>query len=263
MTRALDSVLAQTQAADEVIVVDDGSTDGTASWLASQYPSHISGITVIAQKNQGVSAARNVGVQNSASRWVAFLDSDDSWFPTKLERQLAALRAAPEMRVCHTDEHWIRRGRRVNPKNKHRKYGGDIFSKCLPLCAMSPSSVIIRRDVFADIGLFDETLPACEDYDLWLRITVGEPVLYIDEALVEKTGGHADQLSQRYPAMDQYRLEALAKLLASGKANPVQQAQALSIFREKYNIFKTGALKRDRTDAVNTLERRFAGWLSD
>lgn len=176
---------------------------------------------------------------------------------------MAALRSAPEMRVCHTDEHWIRRGRRVNPKHKHQKYGGEIFAKCLPLCAMSPSSVMIRRDVFTDIGLFDETLPACEDYDLWLRITVGEPVLYIDEPLVEKTGGHTDQLSQRYPAMDQYRLEALDKLLASGKANSQQQAQALAMFREKFDIFKTGALKRGRVDAINALELRFADWLSD
>ena len=122
---------------------------------------------------------------------------------------------------------------------------------------------MIRRDVFVDVGLFDESLPACEDYDLWLRITVAEPVLFIDEALVEKTGGHDDQLSQRYPAMDQFRLEALAKLLASGKANPDQQAQALSMFREKFRIFKMGALKRERHDAINTLERRFADWLSD
>jgi len=148
-----------------------------------------------------VSAARNAGVQNSTSRWVAFLDSDDRWFAAKLEKQLLALEAAPTLRLCHTDEHWIRRGRRVNPKHKHQKYGGDIFARCLPLCAMSPSSVMIRRDVFDDVGLFDENLPACEDYDLWLRITVNEAVLYIDEALLEKTGGHDDQLSQRYPAM--------------------------------------------------------------
>ena len=122
---------------------------------------------------------------------------------------------------------------------------------------------MIRRDVFADVGLFDESLPACEDYDLWLRITVAEPVLFIDEALVEKTGGHDDQLSQRYPAMDQFRLEALAKLLASGNANPEQQAQALAMFREKFHIFKTGALKRERHDAIDTLAQRFATWLSD
>jgi len=165
------------------------------------------------------------------------------------------------MRVCHTDEHWIRRGRRVNPKHKHQKYGGDIFARCLPLCAMSPSSVMIRRDVFDDVGLFDENLPACEDYDLWLRITVNEAVLYIDEALLEKTGGHDDQLSQRYPAMDRFRLEALAKLIASGKANPAQSALALSMFREKFAIFKNGAIKRDRHDIVSTLERHYAALL--
>jgi len=171
---------------------------------------------------------------------------------------MAALEVAPMLRICHTDEHWIRHGKRVNPKHKHRKFGGDIFEKCLPLCAMSPSSVLIRRDVFSDVGLFDESMPACEDYDLWLRITVGEPVLFVDEALLEKTGGHDDQLSQRYPAMDRFRLDALAKLLQSGKANAEQHAQAVSMFREKFRIFKIGAIKRNRHEVIKTLEQRYA-----
>ncbi len=102
------------------------------------------------------------------------------------------------MRVCHTDEIWIRNGRRVNARKKHGKKGGWIFQHCLPLCAMSPSSIMIHRDVFTALGGFDERLPACEDYDLWLRITARYPVLFTRQPLIEKYGGHDDQLSRKY-----------------------------------------------------------------
>jgi GT2 family glycosyltransferase len=148
--------------------------------------------------------------------WIAFLDSDDEWLPHKLERQCEALERHPQYRFCHTDEIWIRRGRRVNPMKKHAKHRGYIFDQCLPLCVISPSSALIHRDLFDRYGTFDPELPVCEDYDLWLRICAREPVLYVDEALLLKFGGHEDQLSQAYWGMDRFRIRALENLIRSG-----------------------------------------------
>lgn len=248
---AIESVLVQACPALELIVVDDGSSDGTAQMIRDNYPQ----VHLLQQANAGVSSARNRGIQVAMGDWIAFLDSDDRWYEHKLEHQLNALQVAPGVRLCHCDEHWIRNGRRVNPKHRHRKYGGRIFSHCLPLCAISPSAVMIKRTLLAECGGFDESLPACEDYDLWLRITVDEPVLYLDEALLEKTGGHPDQLSSRYPAMDRFRLASLARLIRSGRANHQQAAEATRIFREKFHIWRNGALKRDLHDDVHRFEQ--------
>ena len=175
LPRCLDSVLAQEFRPLEIIVVDDGSTDSTRSLLQGSYP----GIRIISQENKGVSAARNAGISAAKGDWLAFLDSDDTWFPAKLGRQIQAVEASPGSNIVHTDEIWIRNGVRVNPQRKHRKYGGSIFKHCLPLCVISPSSVMIHRRVFDQVGLFDETLPVCEDYDLWLRICARMPVLFV------------------------------------------------------------------------------------
>ena len=254
---AIESALAQSCPPLELIVVDDGSSDGTAQMIAEDYTQ----VHLIRQENAGVSCARNVGIQAASGDWIALLDSDDRWYEHKLERQLQALQVAPGVRLCHCDEHWVRNGRRVNPKHRHRKYGGCIFEHCLPLCAISPSAVIINRSMLLEVGGFDESLPACEDYDLWLRITVDEPVLYLDEALLEKTGGHEDQLSSLYPAMDRFRLASLAQLLRSGRANHEQSAHARRIFAEKFAIWRNGALKRDLHDDVQCFEQAHADLL--
>jgi glycosyltransferase involved in cell wall biosynthesis len=148
LKRALNSVLQQTLAPDEIIVVDDGSTDDTATMIKKDFPH----VTYLWQENKGVSAARNKGIQHAKSEWLAFLDSDDTWLANKLTLQAQALAQAPTIKVCHTEEIWIRNGIRVNAMNKHKKTGGWIFKHCLPLCAMSPSSIMIHRSIFADIG---------------------------------------------------------------------------------------------------------------
>ena len=252
LPQALDSVIAQSRAPREIIVVDDGSTDGTAEMLAANYAD----VCCLRQPRRGVSAARNAGIRRAQGEWVAFLDSDDTWKLDKLERQLAALASHPDQRVCHTDEIWMRRGVRVNPKRKHAKRGGMIFQACLPLCCISPSSVMIHRTVFDAVGTFDENLPACEDYDLWLRICSRFPVLFVDEPLVIKHGGHDDQLSRAHFGMDRFRIAALEKILRSGYLDAPQTAAARTVLAEKIRVYANGARKRGKLAEADRYERK-------
>ncbi len=253
--RALDSVLEQTHPVHEVIVVDDGSTDGTAAWLREQYPQ----VHVIEQSNHGVSAARNHGIRVSSGQWLAFLDSDDAWLPKKLELQLKALDADPQMRLCHTEEIWIRNGRRVNQMKKHQKSGGWIFERCLELCCISPSSALLKREVFEELGDFDESLPACEDYDLWLRICAREPVLYLETPLINKYGGHEDQLSRLHPAMDRFRIQALEKIADSEDVDPDKRRLARLEMKKRLEILILGARKRDNTEWLEKFSTELRG----
>ena len=247
MRRALISVFSQTLPPTEVVVIDDGSTDGTSAIIRKEFPA----ASYYRQENGGVSSARNLGIQHTTGDWLAFLDSDDEWLPDKLVQQAAALAANPEIKVCHTEELWIRNGVRVNPAKKYAKTGGWIFNQCLPLCAMSPSTVMIHRSVFADIGLFDTRLPVCEDYDLWLRITANYPVLLIEEPQIQKYGGHEDQLSQKFWGMDRFRIEALQKIIASGQLSNENQQAAVTMLLKKAEIYLNGVTKRGKTDEVN------------
>lgn len=240
LTQALQSVYAQSHPADEVIVVDDGSTDNSETVVRQQYPD----VIYIKQANRGVSAARNHGIRLAQSEWIALLDSDDTWHAQKLEIQIKQLQKNPGYRFCHTNEIWIRNGIRVNAMNKHRKYGGHIFQHCLHQCFISPSSVLIHRSVFDEAGLFDEDLPACEDYDLWLRLCALMPALLLPQALITKYGGHADQLSHQYWGMDRFRIQSLNKLLRSGMLNTEQQQQTKAVLIEKCKIYIQGASKR-------------------
>jgi len=247
--RALDSVLLQSHAPDEVIVIDDASTDDTVAVVTQSYP----GVTLLQNdSNFGVSHARNRGISAATGQWIALLDSDDAWEVEKLKKQLAIAAAEPAARLIHTNEIWIRNGKRINQGDRHEKAGGWIYQRCLPLCAISPSSVMIHRDVFEDVGTFDESLPACEDYDLWLRITARYETHFIDEPLVIKHGGHDDQLSRRYPGMDRFRVRALEKML-----NHEQTARTLV---DKASVYLAGVKKRGRVEEAAEIEALINRW---
>ncbi len=243
VAEAIASVREQTYRDLETILVDDGSEDQTQDLLAG-FP----GIRYVRQPHSGVSAARNRGIAMASGEFVAFLDSDDLWLPAKLAKQMAFLQDHPELEICQTDEVWIRNGFRVNPRGYHRKPHGWVLKPSLKRCLISPSAVMMKRSLFVEVGGFDESLPACEDYDLWLRIAARSPVGLIADPLVIKRGGHADQLSKRFWGMDRFRIAALCKLLASEALDREERAAALEVLESKARILAQGAARRGRRE---------------
>ncbi|MEJ2692372.1 MAG: glycosyltransferase family 2 protein, partial [Candidatus Thiodiazotropha sp.] len=162
----------------------------------------------------------------------------------------------PGLRICHTEEIWIRNGMRVNPMRKHKKMGGRIFQHCLPLCVISPSSVVLHRSLFQEYGDFDSGLPACEDYDLWLRLCAREEVLFVDQPLTVKYGGHADQLSHRHWGMDRFRIRALEKVLRTASLCEADRRATLNVLIEKAGILAQGAEKRKRHERAAHYRQR-------
>jgi len=243
LVRAVESVISQHYNPLEILVVDDGSTDTTYKDLL-KFGKSITYIRL--NKNSGVSVARNTGINNATAPWIAFLDSDDYWLKDKLHIQMAFIRNNPETIACQTDEIWIRNGTRVNPKIKHNKPSGYIFHQSLKLCLVSPSSVLIKKSVFSETGMFDESLPAAEDYDLWLRISCRYPIYLIDKKLIIKEGGHHDQLSKKFHAMDRFRIASITKLIQSGVLSLNQKNAALNELKHKCSIYAHGCLKRGK-----------------
>lgn len=244
VTEAVDSVLSQSYTDFELLVVDDGSTDDSTTRLA-QYGDRL---CLYHQENRGASAARNTGFRHAQGRYISFLDSDDLWLKNKLQAQMDLVGRDPGVKVCYTEEIWIRQGVRVNPKKKHRKYSGWILDKMLPLCIVSLSSVLIAREVFDRVGLFDESLPACEDYDLWLRIGPYYQIALLDQPLIIKRGGHSDQLSRKYWGLDRYRIKAILRLLAQKDLNEHIRKRAITTLQEKCRIVAAGFQKRGKRE---------------
>ena len=251
LREAIRSVLEQSFRDFELIVVDDGSDDGTREMIQREFPGLL---TYLYQENQGVSRARNRGLKLAQGEFVAFLDSDDLWLPRKLERQMAFMQSQPKAQICYTDEIWIRRGVRVNPKKKHAKYSGWIYPRCLPLCIISPSSALMRRGLLEEVGGFDEELPVCEDYDLWLRISARHPVHFLPEKLIIKRGGHQDQLSRRW-GNDIWRVKALLKMLKDPSLRPDWRRMTVEELHRKGSILIKGFRKRGKEEEAKYYER--------
>ena len=242
VAESIRSVLAQGEL--ELIVVNDGSKDTTVKELASFPTIQVINLT----ENHGVSYARNKGLERARGSLICFLDSDDLWEEGKLKAQVQWMQLHPECMAVYTDEIWIRNGVRVNPMKKHQKYSGDIFRQSLPLCIVSPSSVMLRKSVLDEVDGFDELMPVCEDYDLWLRIAVRYPFKFLREKLILKRGGHRDQLSRKYWGMDRWRIYALDKLLRSDDLNMQQREWVTEMLINKSSILIQGFEKRGKTE---------------
>jgi glycosyltransferase involved in cell wall biosynthesis len=268
---AIASVMDQRAAASdiacEVIVVDDGSTDGTAEELhrigAARGQDRMC-LRVVRTENRGVAAARNAGVAMASAPLIAFLDSDDLWMPHKLERHLKFMHSHPEFPIAQTEEIWMRGGRRVNPGVRHRKRCGDIFVDSLRTCLISPSAVMLHRELFCRAGGFDERMAAAEDYDLWLRILVRHNVGLIDEPLVTRRAGYSmpaeaasdpGQLSVTVPAIDWFRILALLKLIGDEDLDTLRRRAVNEVIAEKCTIYAKGLRRRGReADAIAVAE---------
>ncbi len=262
ISECVQSVLAQTLPAREIIIVDDGSTDATYNILRDLgFNSLSTKKTVLRyffQQNRGVSSARNLGIKEARSEYIALLDSDDLWLKSKLDRQVSAFQNDTQSsRLCHTDEIWIRNGVRVNQHKKHKKHGGNVFQSCLKLCCISPSSAMMHRSVFEDFGFFDEDLPACEDYDFWLRYSAKEDVNFIDKPLIIKKGGHSDQLSGAHWGMDRFRIYSIEKILKEPDLTLVHKTEAIHEVILKLEILINGSQKRQKfAYAENMLQKK-------
>jgi glycosyltransferase involved in cell wall biosynthesis len=243
LKRALESVFSQTYPPFEVIVVDDGSDDAT-SQIQDDFPT----IRYFYQKNSGVSSARNLGIEKSSCEWIAFLDSDDEWHKDKLHEQLNFHKQNPEILISYTDEKWIRNGCEVKVPKKFAKVGGRIFGDCLSHCIIAPSATLIHKSLLNVVGLFDETLEVCEDYDLWLRVALAHKIGLVDKKLIIKYGGDADQLSMKYWGMDRFRVQALEKILEQKESSNVLIVQTLL---KKYKLLLKGAIKYDKITDIN------------
>ena len=227
--RAIDSVLMQSIKPFDIIVVDDGSDDGTSEMIKKKYRS----INLVQQQNSGVSAARNNGIKHAKGDWIALLDSDDEWTEKKLENQANRLIKNPDYHFCHTNEIWIRNGVRVNQKKRHQKYGGYIFDKCLDICRISPSS------------------------------TADYKILFVDEPLIIKYGGHTDQLSQSVEGIELFRIKSLENLLANTELSPQKKNLAITMIIKKLNIYLNGLIKRKKQTETEQVEEKIKFWKKD
>ena len=248
LKRALTSVYSQIHKPKEVIIIDDGSTDET-SQILKYFPDAV----YIYQENAGVSSARNLGIKKSNYEWIAFLDSDDEWHPDKLQEHLELHLDKPELQMSYTDEKWVRDAKEVKIPNKYRKYGGDIFNECLSYCIIAPSATIIHKNLLDRVGLFDESLEVCEDYDLWLRVAIENDIGLIDKKLITKYGGDEDQLSTKFWGMDRFRVKTLEKLL---EMSDLKEELIKSMLIKKYSLLLKGALKHDKILSIKTYEKK-------
>lgn len=252
LERALQSLLKQTYSNFEIIIIDDHSTDDILS-VSKKYD-----VRYFKTVGKGVSAARNTGIQSTNSELIAFLDSDDEWLANKLELQVKYLSENLNNNIVHTNELWIRNGQPVKQNAKHQKMGGRIFSQCTELCLIAPSSVLVRRTLFDRVGLFDERFIVCEDFDLWLRITSTEDVGFIQEPLVIKHGGHADQLSMQFHSMDLWRVRALAKHLKNTQLSEIEKTALYTSLKNKCEILLKGFKKHQNLENVDEVKRYLA-----
>jgi len=190
IARAIKSVLAQTRPADEIIVVDDGSTDNTLDVVRSFGEK----VILIQQENGGASAARNTGINAATGNWIAFLDADDEWLPNMLELQTNILRQHPDIawtggnyKICFCKRKYgliKNEPERIQALLKNKLYFDDFFDAFIHKTYGCMDCMVIRKDVFQKVGLYSTTLPRANDIDMWFRIAYRYPKIgFVDQPL--------------------------------------------------------------------------------
>ncbi|MFW6360984.1 MAG: glycosyltransferase family 2 protein [Spirochaetota bacterium] len=262
---AVRSVLFQSYPQLECILVDDGSTDppNEARRLFAADPR----FRYLRIDHTGLpGAARNRGVAAARCDLIAFLDSDDLWLPRKLELQVPLLvqslreeGGAPAL--VHSKEIWLRDEKIISQKRHRHRRRGDVFPDALKKCMIGPSTVLMRRSVYAALGGFREDLEIAEDYELWLRLAALHPVEYVDEPLIVKRAGHGEQLSEKYGHIELFRLKGLEDLVRGrwfarhARACELQQSAAAELAK-KCAIYAAGCRKRGKSGEAAEFEAK-------
>jgi glycosyltransferase involved in cell wall biosynthesis len=244
----------------ELLVVDDGSTDGTGTMLESLRAAHPR-LRIISRARGGTpGGARNAGVERSRGELLAFLDSDDRWLPGKVDEQVP-LHERDGYELTHTRERWLRNGREVSQAGKrlaHHRRSGDLLEDALVKCIIGPSTVMMSRRLWEETGGFRSDLEVAEDYEYWLRLVTITEVGYLEKPLTEKRAGHGDQLSEKYGQIEVFRLAGLRDLVESRwfAHHRDQEAQLLACreLARKAGIYAAGARKRGRNAVADRFE---------
>lgn len=260
LPRAIESVLGQTHTDLELIIVDDASTDETQAYINSLADNRIR--VILHSKNLGVSSARNTGIKAAKNNWIAFLDSDDEWLPHKLKTQLEFIKNNPGIKAIHSNEQWVYNGDKKAQPKKYKRYSGWIFDKCISICCVGPSTSLVHKDVFEDVGLFNEAFPVCEDYDLWLRVSHKYELGLTEDILVNKYGGHEDQLSITHHELDYWRVKALEPFIFDegvfGRFSSEVQAIFRNIMLQKYDRLLTTYSKQNNEAKLSEIKAKLS-----
>lgn len=208
---AVRSVLDQTFADFEVLVVDDGSTDNTREVIAAIDDPRV---RYLHQENRGLAGARNAGIEAARGSFIAFLDADDLWLPDKLARQRQLFADRPWVGLVYTGA-YVMEGGQVFACHRGR-YRGHVVRELLTvdnIVVGSGSAAMVRRECFDRVGLFDESLSACEDWDMWLRIAARYPFDFVEQPLV-KLRTHAGGMQRQAERMHRATRALFDKILA-------------------------------------------------
>ena len=266
LKEAVRSVLAQSFRDIEIIIADDGSTDGTPSMLRELEEKSLSApegppLRLLRQDHRGMAGqVRNFAVQAASGRYLAFLDSDDLWLPEKLSRQLPFFGKPPGLRLVHTRELWLRQGRVISQKGQRHRRFGDVFGDALEKCILGPSTVVLERSLFDEIGGFREDLEVAEDYELGLRITALHEIGYVDEPLTVKRAGEWPQLSKKYDHIEDFRIKALQPLIDQDRLPFSRRMPARRVLSRKCGVYARGCRKRGRSEEALRYEALAAAY---
>ncbi len=247
---AVASVLEQTYQDFEIVVVDDASRDNTAEVLAGFGAPRIKCIRHEAGKGDG--GARNTGIVNARGEYIAFLDDDDQWLPEKLALQVATLDRSPaHVGGVYTGHFDVDESGNQIVKVCHAMRRGNLLEHFFQEASIVTSTLLFRRACFATVGLFDESIPYCSDYDMWIRIAEKYHFECVGQPLV-KYRLHANKLSENLPFSIKGRELILSKYQADFCRYPRAYARACRVLGEVYCY--AGDVKKGRAAFLKALK---------